>query len=53
MAQIFIKKTSDGQPKAVEGEDTGELRVVICGKTSEGVVTPILVDETGHILFGT
>jgi hypothetical protein len=53
MAQIYGKKTSDGHPKAPECEDTGELRVVICGKQLDGTVTPILVDADGKIITTT
>jgi len=50
MAQLYGKKTSDGLPKALECEDTGELRVVICGQQLDGTITPILVDEDGKII---
>jgi len=53
MAQLYAKKASDGQPKALEGEDTGELRVVICGKQLDGTVTPVLVDSDGKIVTTT
>jgi hypothetical protein len=47
---MCAKKTSDGKAKMVECEDTGELRIVICGKTISGEILPILVDEDGCIL---
>ena len=50
MAQLIAKKTSDGTKKALECEDSGEIRVVICGKTSLGVVTPIQVDAAGKVV---
>lgn len=50
MAQMFGKKTSDGQQKALECEDTGELRIVICGKQLDGTITPILVDSSGKVI---
>jgi len=53
MAQLYFKKTSDRQTKAVEGEDTGEMRIVICGKQAGGAITPILVDASGKIITTT
>lgn len=53
MVMISAKKTSDGHLKALECEDTGELRVVICGKQIDGTITPILVDEDGKIITST
>ena len=49
-ANLYFKQTSDGEPKAVEGEDTGEIRVVMCGKQANGTITPILVDASGKII---
>lgn len=46
---MYIKR-SDGRPKAAEGEDSGEIRVLICGKTISGEILPVLIDENGCIL---
>jgi len=46
---MYIKK-SDGEAKAAEGEDSGEIRVVICGKTIAGDILPVLVDADGAII---
>lgn len=53
MAQLFARKTSDGHQKSLECEDTGELRIVICGKQLDGTITPILVDSNGKIITST
>jgi hypothetical protein len=47
---IKCKKTSDGKSKTVEGYPTGELRVVICGVTAAGVVTPLKCNASGYLL---
>ena len=39
-ANLYFKQTSDGEAKAVEGENTGEIRIVICGKQAGGTITP-------------
>jgi hypothetical protein len=51
MAQLYAKKTSDGHLKSLECENTGELRVVVCGKQSDGTITPIRVDSLGRIVL--
>ncbi|MFA5378349.1 MAG: hypothetical protein WC455_21525 [Dehalococcoidia bacterium] len=50
---ICAKKTSDVRPKRLECEDSGELRVLLCGKTITVEVLPILVDEDGCIVLST
>ena len=35
---MLIKKRSDGKFKCVEGTDTGEAYVVLCGVTEAGMV---------------
>lgn len=50
MPKVEFRKTSDGLLKTAEGEATGEIRVVICGKTAGGVVKPILVDADGKVI---
>jgi hypothetical protein len=47
---MCAKKTSDGKAKMIECEDTGELRVMLCGKTISGEILPVRVDENGCIL---
>jgi len=47
---MCAKKTSDGGAKMLECEDTGELRVMLCGKTMSGEILPILVDEDGAVV---
>lgn len=50
---MLIKKRSDGKFKCVEGTDSGEAYVVLCGVTEAGVVTPIRVDGDGKIILST
>ena len=47
---LCAKKTSDGRPERLECEDTGELKVLLCGKTISGEILPVLVDEDGAII---
>jgi len=47
---MCAKKSSDGRAKRLECEDSGELRVLLCGKTITGEVLPVLIDENGCIL---
>jgi len=47
---MCAKKTSDGKAKMVECEDTGELKVLLCGKTISGEILPILADEDGAVV---
>ena len=50
---MCIKARSDGRIKCVEGSDTGEPYVVVCGKTTSGNIVPILVDDDGKIILST
>ena len=50
---MCVRKRSDGHIKAVEGTDSGEAFVVLCGVTEAGVVTPIRVDGDGKIILST
>jgi len=50
---MCAKKTSDGKTKMLECEDTGELKVLLCGKQLDGTVTPILVDSNGKIIMAS
>ena len=50
---MCVRKRSDGHIKVVEGSDTGEPYVVICGKTASGDIVPILVDADGKIILST
>ncbi|MFZ3145379.1 hypothetical protein [Methanothrix sp.] len=50
---MLIKKRSDGKFKCVEGTDTGEPYVVLCGQTASGVTVPLLVDADGKIITTT
>jgi hypothetical protein len=47
---LCAKRTSDGRAKMIECEDTGELKVLLCGKTISGEILPILVDEDGAVI---
>jgi hypothetical protein len=47
---MTAKKTSDGRCKRLECEDTGELRVLLCGKTISGEILPVLLDADGAII---
>jgi hypothetical protein len=50
---MCVRKRSDGLLKVVEGTDTGEPYVVLCGKTASGDIVPILVDDDGKIILST
>jgi len=50
---MLIKKRSDGKFKCVEGTDTGEAYVILCGVTASGEVKPLRVDELGQIILST
>ena len=50
---MCVRKRSDGHIKAVEGTDTGEPYVVLCGKTASGDIVPVLVDDDGKIILST
>jgi hypothetical protein len=47
---MMCAKKADGRAKMLTCEDTGELRVLLCGKTITGEVLPILIDEDGAII---
>ncbi len=48
---MLIKKRSDGKFKCVEGTDTGEAYMILCGVTEAGEVKPIRVDDLGRIIL--
>ena len=48
---MCVRKRSDGHIKVVEGTDTGEPYVVLCGKTASGDIVPVLVDDDGKIIL--
>jgi hypothetical protein len=50
---MCVRKRSDGLLKVVEGTDTGEPYVVLCGKTASGDIVPVLVDADGKIILST
>ena len=50
---MCVRKRSDGLLKVVEGTDTGEPYVVLCGKTASGDIVPVLVDDDGKIILST
>lgn len=50
---MCVRKRSDGRIKVVEGTDTGEPYVVLCGKTASGDIVPVLVDDDGKIILST
>ncbi|HON37089.1 MAG TPA: hypothetical protein PLY52_12385 [Methanothrix sp.] len=50
---MCVRKRSDGHIKVVEGTDSGEVYVVICGKTASGDIVPVLVDDDGKIILST
>jgi len=47
---MCVKKRSDGQIKCVEGTDSGEAYMILCGVTAAGEIKPILVDDDGKII---
>jgi len=50
---MCVRKRSDDHIKVVEGTDTGEPYVVLCGKTASGDIVPVLVDADGKIILST
>ena len=50
---MCVRRRSDGHIKVVEGTDTGEPYVVLCGKTASGDIVPVLVDADGKIILST
>ncbi|OPY57594.1 MAG: hypothetical protein A4E49_00021 [Methanosaeta sp. PtaU1.Bin112] len=50
---MIIKQRSDGRAKMVEGTDTGEPYVILCGVTASGEVKPLLVDDDGKLILST
>lgn len=50
---MCVRKRSDGLLKVVEGTDSGEPYVVLCGKTASGDIVPVLVDDDGKIILST
>jgi len=50
---MCVRKRSDGHIKVVEGTDSGEPYVVLCGKTASGDIVPVLVDDDGKIILST
>lgn len=53
MTNLYAVKTGTTWQKALEAEATGELRVVVCGKQSDGTITPIRVDSSGKIILSS
>lgn len=51
MTIMRVRKRSDGRVRVLEGTDTGEAYVVLCGVTEAGVVTPIRGDDDGKIIL--
>jgi hypothetical protein len=50
---MCVRKRSDGHIKAVEGTDSGEVYVILCGVTASGEIKPIRVDDLGRIVLST
>ena len=50
---MCVRKRSDGHIKVVEGSDTGEPYMILCGVTEGGDIVPIRVDELGQIILST
>ena len=50
---MCVRKRSDGHIKVVEGTDSGEVYVILCGVTEGGEVKPLRVDELGQIILST
>ena len=48
-----MRKRSDGRVRVLEGTDSGEAYVGICGKTASGDIVPVLVDAAGKIITTT
>jgi len=53
MTIMRMRKRSDGRVRVLEGTDSGEAYVVICGKTASGDIVPVLVDDDGKIILST
>lgn len=50
---MCVRKRSDGHIKVVEGTDTGEAYVVLCGQTASGDIVPVLVDADGKLVLSS
>lgn len=50
---MCVRKRSDGHIKVVEGTDTGEPYMILCGVTEGGEIKPIRVDADGKIILLT
>ena len=50
---MCVRKRSDGHIKVVEGTDTGEPYMILCGVTEGGEIKPIRVDADGKIILST
>ena len=50
---MCVRKRSDGHIKVVEGSDTGEPYMILCGVTEGGEIKPIRVDADGKIILST
>ena len=48
---MCVRKRSDGHIKVVEGSDTGEPYMILCGVTEGGDIVPIRVDDLGRIIL--
>lgn len=48
---MCVRKRSDGHIKVVEGTDTGEPYMILCGVTEGGEIKPIRVDADGKIIL--
>ena len=53
MTIMRVRKRSDGRVRVLEGTDSGEVYVVLCGVTEGGDVVPIRVDADGKIILST
>ena len=50
---MCVRKRSDGHIKVVEGTDTGEPYMILCGVTEGCDIVPIRVDADGKIVLST
>ena len=50
---MCVRKRSDGHIKVVEGSDTGEPYMILCGVTASGEIKPLRVDADGQIILST
>jgi len=50
---MCVRKRSDGHIKVVEGTDSGEAYVVLCGQTASGDIVPVLVDADGKLVLSS